>query len=402
MPPATTGVLLRMPNWLGDAIMALPALDRLAGGLGDGVRLTVACRPGMADLFRAHPGVDAWVDAAVRPAGLARRLPPDAIQAADGDKEDRARGALAGAGGRFDLGVLFTNSFSSAWRLWRLGVRRRAGYGRDGRRCLLNVAIPCPPTARACHVVRYYHNLADEILRRLKPAAAESEAAEAARVPQAPRDPATGLPIPRLVLPEDLLTAAAGLREDWRIGGGYAVLAPLSAFGAVKDWPAERYGEVAARLAARGTTVLVTGSADQEEDCEAVRLLGMGASYHHGTDAPEGAGRGRILNVAGRTTPGSFLGLLAGADLFVGGDSGGAHAAAALGTRTVAIFTVTEPTHSRPLGMRALVVGGDGGSGDGAEPRLTSAETARRREAALAAVPVDRVWRAIEQFTIHN
>jgi heptosyltransferase-2 len=381
-----------MPNWLGDAVMALPALDHLAWNArkdadwpftagfalldlaaeitrkDGGWPVAVACKPSLFDLFRARPCVDALLDAAARPESWRRRAPAGALAAAGAGEAgvERVRRALAEDGGRFRLGVLFTNSFSSAWQMWRTGTSQRYGYARDARRWLLRPAVPCLPATRSAHMAGCYHDLA------------EYAALEASPVDVRPQARDGGLPIPQIHPPPEGLAEASRLREEWGLGGACAVLAPLSAYGSVKDWPAERYAELAARLAAGGRAVIITGAPGQEAACEDIRRM-AGAAIHNG---------------AGRTTLGGLLGLLAGADVFVGGDSGAAHAAAALGIRTVAIFGVTDPSRTRPLGRDVRVVGAPVGQ---AIPRLNTARARAAAREALAAISVERVWEAVKR-----
>jgi len=337
-------LLVRAPNWLGDCVMCLPALEELHAGL-PGTRLTVACREALGACFAAHPAVAEVM--ACPPAG--RVFGP--LQSG---------WALRGRG--FEAGLLFTNSFSSALWLWCSGTRRRIGYARDGRSLFLTEGVRVTPALSAAHMSDYYGQLAARL----------------------GADPGPGVPppgareetvIPHLTVPAHGREQAAALRArlaDVPAEAGYAVLAPVSAYGAVKDWPAARYAEAAGRLARdRGLAVFVSGTAAQADACCAIAAQ---------------AGEG-VRSVAGEVELAGFLGLLEGCTLFLGGDSGGAHVAAALGRPTVVIFGITEPSRTRPLGMRVRLVGAGGVH----TPDLNDPAVQAQAREALSGIGVDDV-----------
>src|SRR5439155_8868876 len=109
-------VVIRAPNWLGDAVLALPAMAAIRRHF-QGAHLAVAALPGVAALLREDTGVQ-----------------PDRLLVVSTE----AREAVATLeGGGFDLGILFPNSFRSAWRLRRAGVPERWGYPTSMRGWLL-------------------------------------------------------------------------------------------------------------------------------------------------------------------------------------------------------------------------------------------------------------------------
>ena len=115
------GRLIHAPNWLGDAVMALPAIRDMRRHFS-GSSLTIAARPPVAPLFRAVPGVDR-------------------LEILD---SRRASARLTA-----DIGILLPNSFRSAWLLKRAGVKERWGYRSDFRRVLLTRAVRRPRTEGA-------------------------------------------------------------------------------------------------------------------------------------------------------------------------------------------------------------------------------------------------------------
>lgn len=340
MTDAPATLLVRAPNWLGDCVMALPTLAALRRALPE-TALVVACRSALGGCVRADPHVDEVliVPEAGRTLETARVL---------------WRHARSLVPRRFEAGLLLTNSFSSAAWLWAAGVPERIGYPRDGRRFFLTACEPVTPAVAALHQSEYYLRLA-ELLGATGP-----------------------LQPPRVQVPDEGRTAARALLQAEGIEGSCAVLAPVSGYGPVKDWPGGRYAHLARRVAeALRMPVLLAGTSAQAEACQRI--------------AAE-AGSNAVRSVAGRTDLAGFLGLLEAADLFVGGDSGGAHVAASFGKPTVAIFGITEPSRTRPLGPHVACVGPGGAK----TPRLRDARTREAARRALEGIAVDEVWAALE------
>lgn len=334
----TASLLVRLPNWLGDCVMSLPTLRVLRERFPD-ARLVVGVRKHLAAVVAASADVDEVV--ACPAPGVGGQI----------GHFCRSVGALRER--RFDLGILLTNSFGTALWMWAGGVQRRIGFARDGRGVLLTDAEVVTPELAAAHQAEYYLHLAG-----LAGAATE-------------------LQTPMLTIAPEAREEALGLRQGYGIDGAYAVMAPVSAYGAVKDWPAERFAAVA-RHAARemNLPVFVTGLASERIKLEQIA-----------TDAGEG-----VFPVAGATGLGGFLALIAESALFVGNDSGGAHAAAASAVPTVVLFGITEPSRTRPLGRYVSILG----SGGTVTPDLKSAATRRAAEAALQAISVEEVCAAAQ------
>lgn len=172
--------------------------------------------------------------------------------------------------------------------------------------------------ARGLHVVE--QNLA------LATALASSRARRGMSPPQAdlPRDEAAERDCHRKL--EQL-----GLRE-------YAILNPGAGWGA-KQWPAERYGVVANRLAAEaGLQSLINVGPDEQELARAVEAAAEGAAKSFSGSISE------------------LIALTRGARLFIGGDTGPMHLAAALGVPVVGIFGPTNPARNGPYGTRSVVL----------------------------------------------
>ncbi|MCX7933793.1 MAG: lipopolysaccharide heptosyltransferase II [Planctomycetota bacterium] len=342
-------LVVRAPNWLGDCIMSLPCLEALRAALPE-AHLLIACREHLRACYEAHPAVNGIIPA---PASGLARAPAF------------WRTAMALRGQRIETGLLLTNSFSSALWLWLGGVKDRIGFARDGRRAFLTRAVPLTPNILAAHQSEYYLHLAAQL-----------------GASPAPRPP-------RLFVPDAGREEAKRLLCRVEAKQPYAVIAPASAYGEVKDWPAEHFAWVVEHLLVeKNWDVLLVGSAGQQQVCERIAAQAQ-------ADAANGrrpAGRAHAL--AGATSLGGFFGLLEQAALFLGNDSGGAHAAAALGVPTVVIFGITEPGRTRPLGARVAIIG----EGGYVTPDLRSPRVRRAAAEALRKIEPLAVWEGMQKL----
>lgn len=218
-------VFLRLPNWLGDSLMARP-LTGVVRAAFPGARIVAS---GPAPLLALLAGDRAW-DAA---------LPWPATPAAVRDA----------AGGAIDAALVLPPSFSSAWHAWRTGARARIGFAADGRSPLLTHAVRRPARGDL-HLGREYLLLAREL----------GVDAGALGV--------SALPLADAALPE-------GVRE----GAPFAVLAPGAAYGPAKRWPLERWIALARALASSGLEPLACGGAGESEACAALVAAAGGRSF---------------------------------------------------------------------------------------------------------------------------
>jgi len=306
--PREGSLLVRLPNWVGDAVLAAPVLSNLRAAL-PGWRIHLLATPWTAPLFAADPRVD----------GLTVYQPRGAHRGLAGRR--RLGRELAG---RFQAGLLLPNSFDSALIFYLAGLKRRIGYSRDLRRPLLTDAAPLSRNLRSLHQVEYYLAL----LTYLGLPAPE-------RVPRLFLDPE----------PEgrtDDLLSRLGLEP----GEPFLALAPGAAFGPAKRWPAERFAAAAEVLTSRlAGRALILGSTSDGPLGQRITSL---------------AGRA-CLDLTGRTSLGEAAVLLQRASLLLTNDSGLMHLAAALGRPLVALFGPTDPARTGPRGpcQRLLVAQAD-------------------------------------------
>jgi len=218
-------LLIVAPNWLGDAVMALPAVADLRRHEPE-ARITAAARGAVAAVFRLVPGIDAVVTLPGKGGMLAMRT--------------WGRDVAALADRPFDRAVLFPNSFASALITWRAGVRERYGFASDGRSRLLTRAVPRPKGYG--HQAEYYQALTAALGAPAGPPFARVDVDAAAR--------------------DGARAALQAARID--ADAPFVACAPGAAYGRAKQWLPERYAELAMRLTHehRVPSVLVGSAAD--------------------------------------------------------------------------------------------------------------------------------------------
>ncbi|HEV3214556.1 MAG TPA: lipopolysaccharide heptosyltransferase II [Vicinamibacterales bacterium] len=282
----TERIVILPPNWLGDAVMALPAIRDVRRHFS-GAQLVVAARPSVSALFRAVPGVDDLLT----------------LQA-------KASTQALGA----DIGILLPNSFRSAWLLKIAGVKERWGYRSDFRGLLLTKSVKRP--RRKLHFGEYYQHLVRELGIETGPLTVE------------------------LTVPPGKIQAAAALLQarGWTPGQTLVGLAPGAAFGHAKRWPAERFASVADALTGElGATCVLLG---RDDDRDAGSRLEAAIRPDAG---------GRLINLIGQTDLLMLMGLLSLCRALVANDSGAGHLAAAIGIPVTAIYGPTDERYSLPL-----------------------------------------------------
>jgi len=297
-------LVVRGPNWIGDAVMSEPALAAVRS-LFPKAEITLLVKPPIAALLKGHPALNR-------------------IMLYE-DRGDHAglmgKWVLAGALRRqgFDLAILFQNAFEAALLAFLAGIPRRYGYATDGRGCLLSDPVAVPKREGGGHQVRYYHDL-------LRPLGAEGHS-----------------PAPRLFVSaqEELdlrqKLAQAGIAESDPVIG----LNPGSSYGGAKRWLPERFAEVADRLASEwGWRVVIVGAKGEEALGRAIAERMQRAS----------------VVLSGQTSIRELMAAIHRCRLFITNDTGPMHMAAAFGVPVVAVFGPTDHLNTSPFGADHAVV----------------------------------------------
>jgi heptosyltransferase-2 len=296
-------LVILAPNWLGDAVMALPAIADVRRACPT-ARIAVAARPAVAPLFGLVPEVNETIVLA-RPATL---------------RDPQSWGTMGAelADFDFDAAVLLPNSLHAALVASRAGIPERWGYRSSWRGSLLTRAIAKPS---GVHQIEYYQWLTDAL------GFARQATLPSIAVPDAARAGAS-----------QLLRA-----EGWDERTPLVVLAPGAAYGGAKRWPPAYFAELADAFAGDGITCVMVGSAADAPTGNEVRAASRRpARSTHAT--------GTLLNLMGRTELATLAGVMTLARALVTNDSGAMHLGAAAGVSVTAIFGPTDERATRPLG----------------------------------------------------
>ncbi len=281
-------VLLRSPNPLGDACMALPAVRAIRRTRPD-LHLTVLCRENLAPIWENCPEIDAVIT-----------TPRDATP--------HATGLSLRESGPHDAAILFPNSLRAALEAWHGRIPRRLGFRGHWRKALLNQIAPPPPVGPPRHHAHSYLRLAEHAGADITE---ESTRVDHPLHPAPENNRATRDRIPRLGI------------------------CPGAEYGAAKRWPEDRFAWVANRVReTRDCHIALYGSPNERPIGESLAAL---------IDGP-------CENLVGETTLAGLINALKGCDALLTNDTGTMHLAAMLGVPTVAIFGSTEPLWTRPLG----------------------------------------------------
>jgi heptosyltransferase-2 len=302
--------MVRATNWIGDAVMSLPALETLRAYFPE-AEIVVVAKPWVGELYQRHPA-------------LTRQIVYDAQGEHRGIRGfNRLIQQLRSE--HFDGAIVLQNAFHAAWMAWRARIPVRIGYDWEGRGRFLTRAIQPPARAVYGHQAYYYLELL------FRAGLVET------------REPVRPVGEVRLVLEQSEKTWAAQYLDSVGLRGPRFLvgLNPGASFGPAKRWLVDRFAELADRLIeALHADVLIFGSREERPLAEII----AGEMDHTPT----------IL--AGETTLRQFMALLSRCRLIVTNDSGPMHVAAALGLPVVAVFGSTDERATGPMGARARVV----------------------------------------------
>ncbi len=333
--PEPAHILVHLPNWLGDVVMATPALRALRRRYPN-AHITWTGRGGCCAVLEGLPHADQLHPLSARPGPLemlrlARALPA-----------------------RPDLGIAFPHSARAALALLAAGCRARLGYDRGGRSKLLTHAVP--PHRESGAIAPIY--MAREYLDLLAPLGVASDEAGL----ELHADPA---------LVRDLRGRFAPSRPV--VG-----LAPGAAFGASKRWLPERFAEVADRLTCEcGAQCLLFTGPGEEETRNAVRMAAQAPLL----DPQEGAPSVSRLKAG-----------IAVCDLLIGNDSAPRHMAIAFGVPVICVMGPTSPRYTESPWERGEVIRIDVDCGPCQKPTCVTDHRC------MTGIPASRVYDAARKW----
>lgn len=301
-------ILVRGTNWVGDAVMTIPALRELRRIFPD-AELTLYTRT--------------WAEGIFRDAALF-----DEILTFDKTKS-KIKDALAQAKElkqhEFDLAVLFPNSFETALVAKMAKIPRRFGYSKEGRSFLLTDSVEIPAWKETRHEVFYYLNLVAAIEKEYF--ARETDLENEPRIDLTVSDERRGEA--RKILEENGVDLA---RKTVALGVG-------STNSRAKRWQAESYAKLNDLLQNElNANVLLIGAKDEIEISEEV--------FAKSEKKP--------IILTGKTNLAEAVAVLSEIDLLVSNDMGLAHIAPAVGTKTIVIFGPTNEKTTQPIGSEII------------------------------------------------
>ncbi len=303
-------ILVRVPNWIGDAVMCIPALRALREMFSN-ANITLYTKAWARGIFQDAEFIDRILTVENEGAGF----------------RETVKEAKRVSAGKYDLTILFTNSFQTAAIVRIAGVKKRIGYSREGRGILLTDPVRPPAWEHDRHQSHYYLNLVEELARR-----------QQLDFTYDYRDLSGAL----IVNEERRSRAKARLAEV-----GVDLAKPIVGFGAgstnssSKRWGEEKFAGLADLLAREAKANIVLLGSKQEIDVSA-RVSALSNSD--------------VIDLTGVTDLAEAMAILSEMDLFVSNDMGLAHLASAVGAKTLVIFGPTNDVNTRPLGENSAII----------------------------------------------
>jgi heptosyltransferase-2 len=296
-------ILVRMPNWIGDLVMATPVLTDLRKAFPH-ASITAMCSAPLCELLKEDSSIDEL---------FCFRRPSNSFLRRQEKRNiiDKIRA------GRYDTAILLTNSFSSAWWCWQGGIKRRIGYSKHWRWALLT--DPIATREEKIHQVDLYKRLLSPL----------------------------GIPLsstaPRLYVTDGEVKESKELlyKRGYLAGKKLVGINPGAAFGSAKCWPLERFRALAIELLKNKDLYLVFFGD--------VKTLSLVKEICQGLDA-------RAMNLAGVTSLRELACIIKDCDVLVTNDSGPMHIGDAFQVPLVPLFGSTEPRVTGPYGQKGAVI----------------------------------------------
>ncbi len=299
-------LLVRGVNWIGDAVMTLPALRSLRKAVPE-TKISLLVKPWVSTLFENNPNVDEIIMYSDEYKGIIGKIKLSRML----NKKD-----FCGA-------ILLQNAFDAAFITFLAGIKERAGYNRDGRGFLLTEAIPLPKNQNEIHHIEYYLKLLEKI-------GIEAEYSE-----------------PYIYLTLDERLHARDLLKEMKkpvLG-----INPGATYGLAKRWFPDRFAEIVSWfIKDTNGSVVIFGSKNEVEIAQEIEyLLTYKQARSPSPLSLKSVDRG-ILNLAGKTSLRELISVISECDVFLTNDSGPLHIAYAVGAPLVAIFASTDPKLTGP------------------------------------------------------
>lgn len=294
-------IIIKSSNWIGDTIMSTPAINCLRENFPN-AQIDVICRPWVKEVLKNNPDIN---NIFIEEKGIIKNYP----------LITQIRTA------KYDLGVLFPNSFSSALMLWLAGVKNILGYNRDGRGLLLSKKIKPTKEILEQHQVEYYYNLVKQICEK-----------------DVPKKLILNLENESKLFIDDLLKQKGINENDFVVG-----INPGAFAGSAKRWYPERFAKVGDYMVEKHNAKIILVGTDKEKPlADKVEEFSQFKNNY--------------FNFAGTLNLQQHLCLLNKLKLFYTNDSGSMHMASALDIPIVAIFGGTDWKVTYPYNKNSVMI----------------------------------------------
>jgi heptosyltransferase-2 len=303
-------IVVRGTNWIGDVVMSIPALRELRRLFPD-------------DHIALH--TRSWAEGIFRDADFVDEI----ITYDRGKSKIRSifRQADLLSSKNFDVAILFPNSYESVLAAKLAGIKRRFGYGKDGRGLLLTDRLSVPEWKNSRHEVFYYLELIAAVERNMLGTSTVLNVEPHLHLPvsQTRRDDACQFLIETGIDPSKKTVALAAGSTNSR----------------AKRWGAESYAALNDKIQNElDANVILLGAEDEADVSNKVIALS----------------KTKPFDLTGKTNLADAIAVLSEVDLLISNDMGLAHVAPAVGTDTIVIFGPTNPETTRPFSENAVVI----------------------------------------------
>jgi len=294
-------ILIRGTNWIGDAILTIPAIEAIRATYPQ-AHIAVLAKSWVADIYRLFSSINEVIIYE--------------------NKYDNILGVFRLAQllkkRKFDLAILLQNAIEAAIISCAAGIPLRAGYNTDGRGILLTHRVQRSREINKLHQIDYYL----EMVKALGCVSVNKE-----------------LHLETKINRHDAQSILQKYIPDQQ--KGIIGIAPGATYGPAKRWSPARFAAVADKIAdTYGCQIILLGGKSDGDTAEEVRSLAKNS----------------LLNLAGKTNLKEAVYLISQCRLFLSNDSGLMHIAGALNIPTIAIFGSTNPATTSPAGNQSIIV----------------------------------------------
>lgn len=297
-------ILIRGTNWIGDAVMTLPAVAAIRNNFPE-AKISILAKPWVSEIYKMGSHVD--------------RIIPFNDPGIHSGVKGKIKLAEELKSENFDMAILLQNAIEAAIITWLAGIPVRAGYNSDARGLLLTHSVQRTKEIKSVHQTQYYLEMLASLGFKIPENKNFFQPGEEYRI-----------------LGEELLKKYHVKQQALIVG-----ISPGAAYGPAKRWLPERFAAVADRLIDENLgQVILFGSADDRAVVSQV----------------EQSARNYMINVSGKTDLKEAMALILKCSLFITNDSGLMHIAGTMNTPTVAIFGSTNPATTSPAGEKSVVI----------------------------------------------